>query len=226
MLTFRFLAGLFASSSINNGPASIADVRLDSRAAGSALTIRPGHDRHPARSVHALLRHRGLWRTLSVRSALGSRRSSAERRRSGPVCGGFIQAYAPTWRWNLHVCSIFVGSATILAFVALDETHHPTIIARRNARQSGAAVKRKSFREVATIFRIAIARPAQILFTGASYNPSLGAARLKVSAEPIAALVSLYLSILYAVLYGFFALFPIVYEWVTARAASGRRQLT
>lgn len=68
----------------------------------------------------------------------------------------------------------------------IPETHGPTILRWRIAREGNAPAK-PSLRQVLSIFRTAVARPLVYLFC-----------------EPIVTLVSLYLSVVYAALYGFF----------------------
>ena len=56
----------------------------------------------------------------------------------------FTESFAPTWRWNLYICAIIAGTVTLLALAGLDETHHATIIYRRQTKQGGATVQRKT----------------------------------------------------------------------------------
>ncbi|KAJ6510593.1 hypothetical protein C8R45DRAFT_921340 [Mycena sanguinolenta] len=73
------------------------------------------------------------------------------------------------------------------------ETHGPTLVKWRLAK-AGKAPPPLHFTKIMAVFRIALARPMIYLFT-----------------EPVVMLVSLYLSVLYGILYGFFEAFSVVY---------------
>ncbi|KAJ6510592.1 major facilitator superfamily domain-containing protein [Mycena sanguinolenta] len=109
----------------------------------------------------------------------------------GPLASAFIQQYAG-FRWNLLVMAIFSAILSILvAFVP--ETHGPTLLKWRIAKE-GKAPPPLPLSRIMAIFKIALARPIIYLFT-----------------EPVVMLVSLYLSVLYGILYGFFEAFSVVY---------------
>jgi DHA1 family multidrug resistance protein-like MFS transporter len=100
-----------------------------------------------------------------------------------PLIGGFVNSRAG-WRWNLITTAILVTVSWLLILVGVDESYAPVLLARKNkhmARHDGPSL--------ATRYRNAIVTPFKLLFT-----------------EPVLALVSFYLSFLYAV---FYALFPV-----------------
>ncbi|KAK7029829.1 MFS transporter [Favolaschia claudopus] len=114
----------------------------------------------------------------------------------GPLISGFIEHDAglavSIIRWNLRVMAIFSTVLSILvAFVP--ETHGPTLLKWRIERE-GNTPPPLTFNKVMAVFRVALARPVVYLFT-----------------EPVVMLVSLYLSVLYGILYGFFEAFTVVY---------------
>ncbi|KAJ7764895.1 major facilitator superfamily domain-containing protein [Mycena metata] len=109
----------------------------------------------------------------------------------GPLVSAFIQHDAG-FHWNFRVMAIFSAVLSILvAFVP--ETHGPTLLKWRMAK-NGEAPPPSSVRQVMSVFKGALSRPIIYLFT-----------------EPVVMLVSLYLSILYGILYGFFETFSIVF---------------
>jgi MFS family permease len=107
----------------------------------------------------------------------------------GPIVGGFVQ-YNVSWRWNLHIVSIFTAVSTIVALIGLKETHGPTILKRRQ----GINLGDEGVRKFMSSLLIAVTRPLQLLFT-----------------EPIDFLSSLYLSVVYGLLYGFFSAFSVAF---------------
>ncbi|KAJ7902881.1 major facilitator superfamily domain-containing protein [Mycena olivaceomarginata] len=109
----------------------------------------------------------------------------------GPLASAFIQQDAG-FRWNLRVMAIFCAVLSILVALA-PETHGPTLLKWRMAKE-GKTPPRQDFGKVMFVFKGALARPIIYLFT-----------------EPVVMLISLYLSILYGILYGFFEAFTVVY---------------
>ncbi|KAJ7054750.1 major facilitator superfamily domain-containing protein [Mycena amicta] len=98
-------------------------------------------------------------------------------------------------RWNLRVIAIFSTVLSILVAL-VPETHGPTLLQWREQKaQINSSPKRIPFRAQLALFKSALARPVIYLFT-----------------EPVAALVSIYLSALYGILYGFFEVFGVVYQ--------------
>ena len=119
----------------------------------------------------------------------------------GPLVGGFLSD-AAGWRWLYWIQLILAFVAWVLITFTVPETYAPTILARRAAKlrkQTGdtgyvteAELDHRPFSQRIGVFLI---RPIQLLFT-----------------ELIVLLLSLYLSILYGLLYMFFVAYPIVFE--------------
>ncbi|KAJ6510608.1 major facilitator superfamily domain-containing protein, partial [Mycena sanguinolenta] len=109
----------------------------------------------------------------------------------GPLASEFIQEYTD-FRWNLLVMAIFSAVFSILVGL-VPETHGPTLVKWRFAKE-GKAPPPLHFTKIMAVFRIALARPIIYFVT-----------------EPVVMLVSLYLSVLYGILYGFFEAFSVVY---------------
>lgn len=118
----------------------------------------------------------------------------------GPVCGGFL-AKAEGWRWIFWVIAIALGIVTIAGFFIMRETYAPTILERRAARlrkESGNPNLRSKLTidlPPKTLFWRAIVRPTKLIFL-----------------SPICALMSLYMAIVYSIMYLLFTTFTFVFE--------------
>lgn len=119
----------------------------------------------------------------------------------GPLVGGFLSD-ALGWRWLYWIQLILATVAWVLIAFTVPETYAPTILARRakKLRESTGEkehvteqdIDLRPFSERLGVFLI---RPFQLLF-----------------GELIVFLVSVYMSVLYGLLYMFFVAYPIVYQ--------------
>ncbi|KAJ4297407.1 Synaptic vesicle transporter SVOP [Collariella sp. IMI 366227] len=119
----------------------------------------------------------------------------------GPLIGGFLSD-AAGWRWLYWIQLIFAAVVWVLITFTVPETYAPTILARRAAKlrkQTGdnghvteAELDPRPFSARIGVFLI---RPFQLLFR-----------------ELIVFLISLYMSVLYGLLYMFFVAYPIIFE--------------
>lgn len=119
----------------------------------------------------------------------------------GPLIGGFLSD-AAGWRWLYWIQLIFAGVVYILITFTVPETYAPTILARRarKLRQSTGESHHVTeqdldIRPFSERLRIFLIRPFQLLF-----------------GELIVFLVSVYMSVLYGLLYMFFIAYPIIYQ--------------
>ncbi|KAK1144768.1 Synaptic vesicle transporter SVOP [Aspergillus melleus] len=119
----------------------------------------------------------------------------------GPLVGGFL-GDAKGWRWLYWIQLILSGAAWFLITFTVKETYAPSILKKR-AQKLRKAEKNDRYvteqeldpRPMLERLRIFIARPFQLLFL-----------------EPIVMFISLYMSVLYGLLYMFFVAYPIVYQ--------------
>ncbi|OTB06161.1 hypothetical protein M426DRAFT_259540 [Hypoxylon sp. CI-4A] len=119
----------------------------------------------------------------------------------GPLVGGFLSD-AAGWRWLYWIQLILAFIVWILITFTVPETYAPTILAKR-AKKMRAETGNKEYvteedidkRPMAERMRIFLIRPFQLLF-----------------GELIVFLISLYMSVLYGLLYMFFVAFPIVFQ--------------
>lgn len=117
----------------------------------------------------------------------------------GPLVGGFIGDYAG-WRWIYWTTLAFSGLVYGYCLLVIPETHHPTILKRRAAwlRKVTGDGRYKTAKEIS---------PKPLLATMAV---SLQRPVLLLS-EVIVFLVTIYMSVIYGLLYMFFFAFPVVF---------------
>ncbi len=117
------------------------------------------------------------------------------------VLGGFT-GDAVGWRWVEGVMAIFTGVIVIVGIIIYPETYAPVLLRWRVEKLSKATgmVYRSKFEEKSQVqlfllLKTSLSRPWIFLFR-----------------EPIVFLLSLYMAIVYGVLYMLFGAFPIVYQ--------------
>ncbi|KIV98071.1 hypothetical protein PV10_01761 [Exophiala mesophila] len=118
----------------------------------------------------------------------------------GPLAGGYL-GQAAGWRWLYWIQLILAGVCGLLLTFTVPETYAPVILDKRAKamrKETGQSIyvteKDLDTRPLADRLRIILLRPLQLLFL-----------------EPIVLFVSLYMSVLYGLLYMFFIAYPIVY---------------
>ena len=120
----------------------------------------------------------------------------------GPLMGGFITMNA-SWRWVQGVCCIFLGVVWIIGSILVPETYGPVLLHNKAlalSRTTGhphISVLHTSGLKPSLVFGKALKRPWILLFK-----------------EPIVLIASIYMSILYGIIYMFFGAFPIVYHQI------------
>ncbi|KAA8647779.1 hypothetical protein EYZ11_000251 [Aspergillus tanneri] len=120
----------------------------------------------------------------------------------GPIIGGYI-GEAGGWRWVQGFMGLFTAWAGALAALVTPETYAPVLLKQRArvlSRLTGLVYRSKLEVEqgqitLAQTLRTAIIRPWVLLIL-----------------EPIVLFLSLWIAIVYGMLYMFFASFPIVYQ--------------
>lgn len=119
----------------------------------------------------------------------------------GPLVGGFLSD-ALGWRWLYWIQLILAGAVYVLITFTVPETYAPTILARRAKKLRESTGEKEHVTEQDIDLRpfserlgVFLVRPFQLLF-----------------GEMIVFLVSVYMSVLYGLLYMFFVAYPIVYQ--------------
>lgn len=119
----------------------------------------------------------------------------------GPVVSGFLEL-KEDWRWNFYVLLWFAGFVELLMFT-IPETYPPRVLINKAKRIR--ALKLPGFENVQTpmeasgrnlmeIFKVALSRPWRILV------------------DPISLACAVYMSVVYALLYMLFTIYPIVFQ--------------
>lgn len=119
----------------------------------------------------------------------------------GPLVGGFLSD-AAGWRWLYWIQLIMAFVVWVLITFTVPETYAPTILARR-AKKLRKETKDESYvteqdidlRPMSERLGVFLLRPFQLLF-----------------GELIVLLISLYMSVLYGLLYMFFVAYPIIFQ--------------
>ncbi|KAA1473236.1 MFS general substrate transporter [Dentipellis sp. KUC8613] len=117
----------------------------------------------------------------------------------GPIVGGFV-GETIGWRWIMWINMIFSGVMTFL-MIFVPETYAPVLLKRR-AKKMRDETGDPSYVTEQEIFP----RPFSDLIVETLVRPFE-----MLATEPILLLVSLYVAMIYALLYGFFFSFPIIF---------------
>ena len=120
----------------------------------------------------------------------------------GPIVGGFV-GESVGWRWVEGVMAIFTGVLWLFGTFTIPETYSPVILKRRAKKLSkmtgktyiSILEKKQGKTTPKAAFQKSLTRPWALLFT-----------------EPIVFLISIYMAIIYGVLYMMFGAFPIVFQ--------------
>ena len=119
----------------------------------------------------------------------------------GPLVGGYLSD-AKGWRWLYWIQLILSAAVWIMITFTVPETYAPTILKKRaealrksTGEQDHVTEQELDTRSITERLSIFLVRPIQLLF-----------------GELIVFLVSLYMSVLYGLLYMFFVAFPIIYQ--------------
>lgn len=120
----------------------------------------------------------------------------------GPIIGGFL-GMNEGWRWVQGFLAIFSGTVWIAGTIFIPETYPPVLLRKRAARLSKLTGKVYVSRLDNDQGRVSI---------GEAFVTSLQRPWLLLFREPIVALLSIYMAIVYGTLYMLFAAFPIVYQ--------------
>ncbi|KAK9316421.1 major facilitator superfamily domain-containing protein [Lipomyces starkeyi] len=118
----------------------------------------------------------------------------------GPIIGGYIGDNVD-WRWIYYVMLIFTGAVHVLVCFTIPETYAPEILKRRAKKlrkQTGdnsyVTDLERSSRPIVEMIAVNLYRPFILLF-----------------GELIVFLISVYMSVIYGLLYMFFFAYPVVF---------------
>ncbi|KAK9480685.1 major facilitator superfamily domain-containing protein [Lipomyces japonicus] len=118
----------------------------------------------------------------------------------GPIVGGFIGDHV-TWRWIYWVMLMLTGVIYVLIVFTIPETYAPAILKKRAAKlrketgdDSYVTEAERNPKPLGEMMKISLYRPIILLF-----------------GELIVFLISIYMSVIYGLLYMFFFAYPVVF---------------
>lgn len=119
----------------------------------------------------------------------------------GPIAGGFLSE-ASSWHWVGAVIALFAALLTAIESLLLPETYAPVLLRKRAARLTKYTGRVYRYEkdtakplDIKALFKNQLKVPYKLLFT-----------------EPIVFVISLYMAIIYAILYMQFTAFPLVFQ--------------
>ncbi|KAJ7240401.1 MFS polyamine transporter [Mycena haematopus] len=122
---------------------------------------------------------------------------------TGPIVSGFILESSLSWRWVFWVMMMFAGTCTVIMILTLPETYAPVILLQ----------KAKALRKADPVGNnhIFAAHEKQDWSLRPILNRTLFRPFKMLASEPILLLITVYLSLVYGVLYGLFQAVPIIF---------------
>lgn len=118
----------------------------------------------------------------------------------GPIFGGLLGDNAPTWRWIYYTFLIIAGFFYVVFIAVVPETHHSTILRKRAAtlrKKTGdntyMSIAELQVRSKVEVAKVSLLRPFLLL------------------REMIVFLMTMYMSVVYGLLYMFFFAYPVIY---------------
>ncbi|KAL6304110.1 MFS polyamine transporter [Sparassis latifolia] len=121
----------------------------------------------------------------------------------GPIAGGFLTTSYLGWRWIFWIMMIFAGSCTLVALIFLPETYAPVLLQRkaRRLRKADPIANKDKYAEheradwsIKGLLHRTLYRPILMLIM-----------------EPILLLITIYISMVYGVLYSLFEALPVIF---------------
>ncbi|KAL4251643.1 MFS transporter superfamily protein [Abortiporus biennis] len=122
----------------------------------------------------------------------------------GPIVGGWIDETPLGWRFTFWVMMMCSAVITFHGFFLAPETYAPALL-RKRARK----LRKASGNQVHYVSKFDLTRSKSF---ADKMRTNLTRPFLFLVTEPIVLLMSLYIAITYAILYAFFAAFPIVFQ--------------
>lgn len=120
----------------------------------------------------------------------------------GPIIGGFL-GMTEGWRWVNGLMAIWAGAMLAIVACLVPETYPPVLLRKRAERLSKLSGK---------VYRSRIDIDQGKISLGEAFSTGLKRPWILLFTEPIVFLLSLYMAIIYGILYMLFSAFPIVYR--------------
>jgi len=121
----------------------------------------------------------------------------------GPIIGGFLTMSFLGWRWVFWIMMIFAGFCTFIAVIFVPETYAPVILQKK-------ARRLRKVDPVGNADLYAEHERADWSFKGVIHRTIYRPFKMMM-VEPILILVTLYLSVVYGVLYALFEAIPVIF---------------
>ncbi|OCK82986.1 MFS general substrate transporter [Lepidopterella palustris CBS 459.81] len=121
---------------------------------------------------------------------------------AGPVAGGFVTQSYLGWRWTEYLTAIMAFSFGLLGFLVVPESYHPTLLQRR-AKKLRHATRNWAIHAKADETQVDLKSIA---------NKYLVRPFIMLALEPILLLVTLYIALIYGIIYLFFEAYPIAFQ--------------
>lgn len=121
---------------------------------------------------------------------------------AGPIVGGFIVDSSLGWRWTEYITAIMAFFFGFLAILFVPETYHPVLLQRRA----------KKLRYETNNWAIHSKHDEQHINIKAIASKVLVKPFVMMAKEPILVLVTIYMALVYGILYLFFEAFPIAFQ--------------
>ena len=121
---------------------------------------------------------------------------------AGPIVGSFITTSHLGWRWTAYITAIMAAFFGVIGFILIPETYAPVLMQRR-AKKLRYQTKNWAFHskldeqqvDLKAIATKYLARPFKMLFL-----------------EPILVLITMYMALVYGIIYLFFEAYPIAFS--------------
>ncbi|MCJ1370884.1 hypothetical protein MMC20_002098 [Loxospora ochrophaea] len=121
---------------------------------------------------------------------------------AGPIIGGFITQSYLGWRWTAYITLIMACSLGVIAFIIVPESYPPVLL-QRKARRIRFATKNWSIRAKADEQQVEV-RDLVVRYLFRPFKMLIE--------EPVLLLITLYISLIYGILYLFFEAYPISFS--------------
>ncbi|CAA7270304.1 unnamed protein product [Cyclocybe aegerita] len=121
----------------------------------------------------------------------------------GPIVAGYIVDSPASWRWVFWVMMMFAGACTLIVIPLIPETYAPVILLKKvkKMRKENPVESKNMYAE----------HEKQDWSMKGVINRTLFRPFKMLALEPILVLVTIYLSVVYGLLYALFQAFPIIF---------------
>lgn len=130
----------------------------------------------------------------------------------GPALGGLVGAFVNEragWRWNLRHQAIFVAVVTVLSVLFVPETDHPRLKRLHDAKYVMQDKNQATSDKAQTSLAVRLSSSLRSL--GSAVSRSIKLPFQWLFADRVVLVISIYTSLLYAIIYDFFVIIPFAF---------------